>query len=256
MKSSKPKRYKALMLDIDGTLVPNRRDGMPSKRVRETVAEASQYIHIGVATSRPLFLVKHITDQLKLSGPSIINGGAQIIDFPSKKILWEKLLNKKDISQAFSILRNLSVRFFVHDDHKDITPSKTYIPKHPTDILCTGLSDNKADRIVDELSKISTVAVTKIGDWQKGKVGVRISHASATKQHAIFEVARILKIQTHEIIGVGDHYNDFPLLMACGLKVAMGNAVEDLKAIADYIAPSVEEDGVADTIEKFILNNY
>lgn len=41
--------------------------------------------------------------------------------------------------------------------------------------------------------------------------------------------------------------------MACGLKVAMGSAVEDLKAIADYIAPSVDEDGVVDVIQKFIL---
>ena len=41
--------------------------------------------------------------------------------------------------------------------------------------------------------------------------------------------------------------------MACGLKVAMGNAVDDLKAIADYIAPTVDEDGVADVINKFIL---
>ncbi|HXS15232.1 MAG TPA: HAD hydrolase family protein, partial [Candidatus Saccharimonadales bacterium] len=61
-------------------------------------------------------------------------------------------------------------------------------------------------------------------------------------------------ISTEEIIGIGDGHNDFPLLMACGLKVAMGNAVDDLKAIADYIAPSVDEDGVADVIEKFILN--
>jgi len=41
--------------------------------------------------------------------------------------------------------------------------------------------------------------------------------------------------------------------MACGLKVAMGNATEDLKEIADYIAPTVDEDGVADVIEKFVL---
>lgn len=41
--------------------------------------------------------------------------------------------------------------------------------------------------------------------------------------------------------------------MACGFKVAMGNAVDEVKAIADYIAPPVEEDGVADVIEKFIL---
>lgn len=43
--------------------------------------------------------------------------------------------------------------------------------------------------------------------------------------------------------------------MACGLRVAMGNAVDDLKAIADYIAPSVDDDGLAEVIEKFILSN-
>ena len=63
----------------------------------------------------------------------------------------------------------------------------------------------------------------------------------------------MLNIKTDEIIGIGDGYNDFPLLMACGLKVAMGNAVEELKAIADYIAPSVEEDGVVDVINKFVV---
>jgi hydroxymethylpyrimidine pyrophosphatase-like HAD family hydrolase len=62
-----------------------------------------------------------------------------------------------------------------------------------------------------------------------------------------------LHLKKDEIIGVGDGYNDFPLLMACGLKVAMGNAVPDLKEIADYIAPSVVEDGVVDIISKFIV---
>ena len=44
------------------------------------------------------------------------------------------------------------------------------------------------------------------------------------------------------------------MLEACGLKVAMGNAHGDLKMIADYIAPSVDEDGVADVVQKFILS--
>ena len=55
------------------------------------------------------------------------------------------------------------------------------------------------------------------------------------------------------MIGVGDGYNDFPLLMACGLKVAMGNAVPELKAIADYIAPTVADDGIVDVIKTFVL---
>ena len=59
-------------------------------------------------------------------------------------------------------------------------------------------------------------------------------------------------IETHEIISIGDSYNDFPLLMASGLRVAMGNAFSDLKEIAHYIAPSVQQDGVADVIQKFV----
>ena len=81
-----------------------------------------------------------------------------------------------------------------------------------------------------------------------------ITHADATKQHGVMEVAQILGIEKEDIIGVGDGYNDFPLLMACGLKIAMGNAVPELKAIADFVAPSVDEDGVAVVIEKFLLS--
>ena len=101
---------------------------------------------------------------------------------------------------------------------------------------------------------IPTVSVHILPSWTKRKWTISISHTKATKQHAIFEVAKILGIDTHEIIAIGDGGNDLPLLMACGLKVAMGNAVEDLKEIADYVAPSVEEDGVAHVIEKFVLN--
>ena len=81
-----------------------------------------------------------------------------------------------------------------------------------------------------------------------------INHTQATKQFGILKIAEILNISTHEIIAVGDGYNDFPLLMAAGFKVAMGNGVEDIKQIANYIAPSVEDDGVADVIERFVLN--
>ena len=48
--------------------------------------------------------------------------------------------------------------------------------------------------------------------------------------------------------------NDIPLLNICGLKVAMGNADKKLKSIAHHIAPSVDEDGVAHVVEKFILS--
>jgi hydroxymethylpyrimidine pyrophosphatase-like HAD family hydrolase len=63
----------------------------------------------------------------------------------------------------------------------------------------------------------------------------------------------MLGVKYEEIIGVGDSYNDYSLLMASGLKVAMGNAVKELKDVADYIAPSVDEDGLAEVIERYII---
>ena len=226
---------------------------MPSKKVTDAIAKASKLIHIGVATSRPYFALSHIVDHLKLSGPSIIVGGAQIIDTTSEKILFEQPLLKKDVLKAVKDLKSLRVQIAVYDNGKDLIFSKDYKPDNPLQLWIHKLTPKQADTEIALLSHIPTISIFKIPSWTKGRIDIVINHASATKQHAILEVAKILNIETHEIIGIGDGYNDFPLLMACGLKVAMGNAVDDLKEIADYVAPSVEEDGVADVIEKFVL---
>ena len=61
-----------------------------------------------------------------------------------------------------------------------------------------------------------------------------------------------LGIQREEIICIGDAGNDLDMIEYAGLGVAMGNAFEEVKAAADYITGSNEEDGVAQVIEKFV----
>ena len=256
MKSSsikQKKKYKALIVDVDGTLVPNKRDGMPSKKVTDAIAKASKILHVGVATSRPYFILSHIFDHLNLSGPSIIVGGAQIIDTFSKKIIFEQQLLTQDVMEISKLAETLSIPIHIPGNTKEEILSKKNIHQKTTQLWIQGSKLKEADNFINELSPISTISVHKMPSWKNGKIDVSITHASATKQHAIVHIAKLLNIETHDIIGVGDGYNDFPLLMACGLKIAMGNAVNDLKAIADYVAPPVEEDGVADVIEKFIL---
>ena len=250
-------KYRAIILDVDGTLIPNTSDGVPSEKVKEAIESVSHFMHVGIATSRPIAELHNIVDLLSLSGPSIIDGGAQIIDLPSKKILIKHPLKIDDYVRICNVLTKYSLqRFAINDDGLDVSFSPTFIPKNPLNIFIMINSVDK-EKIIEELSLISSVVVHEIILWKEynldGRVALEITDVSATKQHSILEVAQILGISTKDIIGVGDGYNDFPLLMACGLKVAMGNAVEDLKAIADYIALPVEKDGVAEVINKFVL---
>lgn len=253
IKLTKDKKFKALMIDVDGTLIPYAKDALPSTNVTKLISQAAGIIHIGLATQRPLFAVENIAQHLKLSGPSIIAGGAQIYDFTNDQVLWEKSIEKKDIPEILKISTKFKVNFVVFDKDQDFKLDSSYQPHKPLDIYSSTISEQLARKLRKELLQITEIAVNIVPSWEGEGFVVLINHALATKQHGIFEIAKLLKIKTGDIIGIGDGYNDFPLLMACGFKVAMGNAFEDLKEIADYVAPSVYEDGVADVIKKFVL---
>lgn len=242
------------MLDLDGTLIKTY-DALPSPEVTAALQKAKNKIHIGLASSRAYILLKHILNYLQLTGPSIIQGGSRIIDSSSGAVIWEQLIKVKDLNKIFEILTNCKIHFVINDDGKYYDYNTDYVPYKPLHIWVKQiLPVEVGNKIVDSLSSIPSIkATTAPASTDKDRVQIVITHISATKQHAILEVAKVLKIKPSEIIGVGDGDNDFPLLMACGLKVAMGNANDDLKAIADYVAPSVDQDGVADIIEKFIV---
>lgn len=245
--------YKALMLDLDGTTFPNRSDAVPSKAVIDAVKKAQEEVTVCVATGRSLYKASEIIDLLDITSPVILLGGAQIIDGKTKKLIYEQPLSNEDSHAVLHILKPYNPSILI--DYKDhaVHYTPTHRLKKTFTILVIGLTEAVADEITDKLSPLSNVTAHKILSWKHGFFDLNISHTYATKQHGILEVAKLLHINTHEIIGVGDGPNDMPLLMACGLKIAMGNAVSDLKEIADYVAPAVDEDGVVDVIEKFVL---
>jgi len=244
------------MLDLDGTTIPNKSDGMPSKKVKEAIKEVSKKVNVSVVTGRPYQNARHIINELDLKDLAVVAGGTSIIDVEKEKIIWEKKISKKDTKEIFQFLFQRKLSSLVTNnglDQEFWVNSGEVFPFEPTLITLPHLSISEAESIFEELKIFEDIAVHKMVGWKKNTIWLHIMNIEASKQHAIYEVSRILGIETDEIIGVGDGYNDFPLLMACGLKVAMGNAVDELKAIADYIAPTVEQDGVADVIEKFIL---
>lgn len=247
-------KYKALFLDVDGTIVPNRPNALPSARVASAMAKASKLMHVSIATGRPLFMVKNIIDHLHLSGPCIVTDGTQIYDPTTKKYIYESQMSVESFHQAYAILKKHHVKIHINDGDREDVYTGGKLPKKILVIFIPEISREEADSIVKELANVPGIIPYKGVSWTPGMEYVAACSPGGTKLNGIVEVAKMYGIQTHEMIGVGDGYNDFPLLLACGLKIAMGNAVPELKAIADFIAPSVDDDGVATVIEKFVLS--
>ena len=261
MKQSPSKKYKAFMLDIDGTVIKYDYNSLPSQSVVNTIKKAQSEIQICLVTGRSSSSIEHILKKLELNkGYAVINNGANVINIKTGKILYDKPIETQDIKKIIKILNEYNIPFYIKQNHNTMGLVEGYYlekaaPKKGYMFYTDDTHNPKiVEDIIKKLSIIPTISVHKSQHKQKGKYGVNITNAEATKLHGISIVKTLLKVSTDEIIGIGDGYNDFPLLLACGLKIAMGNAVPELKEIADYIAPDVNEDGVAYAINKFILN--
>ena len=73
------------------------------------------------------------------------------------------------------------------------------------------------------------------------------------KGDAIVRVAKVLGMGIDEVYAFGDGINDQPMLRAAGHGVAMGNAVDELKAIAEYVTSDIDKDGVKNALEHYGL---
>lgn len=248
-------KYKALFLDVDGTTVIHGVDNLPSPRVTESVKRAMQTgIMVSLATSRPPKSVIHIIEHLGLNGYCVLSSGAQIYDPKSKKIIIEKVFPKSAMRHIVAAAKRYKSALSIYDGEKEFIYDGTHLPKKVLGIYFSQLEPSILQDITRKLTGVVGITTHRMEAWEAGYECLDIVSAEASKLHGIVEVSRLTGIKTHEIIGVGDGYNDFALLLACGLKIAMGNAVLELKDIADFIAPSVENDGVAVVVEKFILS--
>jgi hypothetical protein len=85
------------------------------------------------------------------------------------------------------------------------------------------------------------------------KFAIHLTDPSVNKGSSLEKIATDLGLKTNEILAVGDSENDIEFLKVAGVKVAVNNADEELKDIANYITEKPYGDGVAEAIERFIL---
>ena len=248
-------KFKLLVLDLDGTTVEPRGDALPSKKVIEAVKKAQKIVGVAVATGRPLSLAKPVIEALDLKGLGVFNGGAEIIDMASGQLIYVKKVSVSTLKELVRLCLPFGYRLYSSEDQygsqlKSAEDVKTEAEK----LFIDSVKSSDAIKILEELEAVKGIAAHPTKSWTKGDVvDIHVTHAQATKQHGVERLITMLKLSKDEVIAIGDDHNDVPLMMAAGFKVAMGDAPEQVKALADYVTETLENDGVAVAIEKLIL---
>ena len=264
--------------DLDGTCLDSK--GRLSDRTREVLERAGkQGICLVIATGRPL---SGIPKELwKVDGMCymIALNGSRIYDVKAQKTIFVQGLNKACLKKTAQIVQKHSVLadFFAGDQvycEKKVyqqaeqfltdTHFCSYYLQTRTPVEDLWQRDlaayepvEKINLFFDDLAEKAQVQKELLG-LEDTKVcsgmeyNLELNHCEVNKGNAIKRLAGKMQIPREEIFGCGDGGNDIELLQAAGVGVAMGNAKEAVKKVADFVTAGNDEDGAAASLEKYL----
>ncbi|MFC2012669.1 Cof-type HAD-IIB family hydrolase [Chloroflexota bacterium] len=271
--------YKLLVMDVDGTLLGQ--DGAVSAEDREALARvAAMGIKISLSTGRTLLSSRSIIDQLSLDGYHILFDGALIVDPVRNEEVLAQTISKELVREAVKFAHQKDInlelfsatRYFIERESWASDIRRNYFNIQPTLVDFTDIWER--ERIIkgtiavhnpeekaqaemfsrqfkDSLSDLrfswtATPAYPKV-DF------INIVALGVSKGTALKALTSHLKIPLSAVMAIGDERNDIPLLTEAGLAVAMENALDEVKAVADYVTLDVDHSGVAAAVNKFLL---
>jgi Cof subfamily protein (haloacid dehalogenase superfamily) len=267
--------YKLLVLDVDGTLIG--RGAYPTPRVAEAVAEAqARGVSVVLGTGRATEACYHLLRHLYLEGLHIFFDGAAVVEWPSNEIIFLQALPPRAAQRLIELSResNLFLEIYAHDfyfieqdgalaEHQrqklqifplitDLMSLVNRVKMVKGQLLAVNAEEKqRADLITKEMNTLCKMSWS-LDPSNNIHFGNAISR-HVSKGSALRDIIEYLAIDAGQVLAIGDSFNDLPVFEVAGAKVAMGNAPESLRQIADWVAPTVEDDGVAAAIEKFIL---
>ncbi|MGQ9676735.1 MAG: Cof-type HAD-IIB family hydrolase [Chloroflexota bacterium] len=256
--------------DLDGTLMPRYQSLRP--RVIDAVRAAqANGTRVTIATGRLFSMVLPYAQQLGLVTPLISHHGALIKDPATGHELYHQGVPLPIVREIVLLARNrdLPVAAYVQDTVyvdrlKPEWPVYSWLVKIGAQDVgdLTAFLDREPTRvaIVTEAPKTKQL-VLELRDYFGDRLHVtsghpllaEMSHPDVSKARGLARLAEHLGIDQSEIMAVGDDWNDIEMLSYAGFGVAMGGCPPEVQAVADYIAPSAEEDGAAHVLEKFVL---
>lgn len=126
--------------------------------------------------------------------------------------------------------------------------------EEPNNNLYISTNDSFKRNLFDNLSQLPNNIAEKYTLLKTSPYTVEVIRKEANKGMGVKAISDRFRIRKEEVICIGDSGNDRHMIEYAGLGVAMGNAFEEIKEIADYITEDNENNGVAHVIEKFILS--
>jgi Cof subfamily protein (haloacid dehalogenase superfamily) len=255
---------------MDGTLF--RGDLVISDRVKSAIAAAqSAGVLLVLATGRMPAAARSFIQLLGLSGPQIFSNGALVANVNGEIVF--HLTVDAPVAQrvvAYCAERQLHVNAYVGDDVyvASIGPEAEFTRQlnrlNPIAVPDLGefvAASAPTKMVVVRLPQVETGLLPRLQQDFRGDLLVFSSvpqycemvNPRVDKGRALASLIERLEIPREAVAAIGDGDNDVTLLEAAGFPIAMGNGTAKLKSIAREIVGSVEEDGVAAAIDRFIL---
>lgn len=255
---------KAVVSDFDGTLAIHHT--VPPDVQKDLKLFCNSGIQFSIATGRAYEgVVAQVCSELNLSDLHIVRGGAEIYSRTKKGVVWGEYISYDDVQEVLKHLATIKDLYYVVEQgellysktgepHDEFGQGVSYgllsnLPHAPTPkIFIPPFQNPSLVQPVYEAVKTKFPHLHIIRTSSSRGLGIDINAGMAGKHAALLAYTHLTGIDRAHILGVGDSYNDFPLLEACGIKVAMGNAGPELKAIADYVVRPVQDNGMIDVL--------
>lgn len=255
---------KAVFFDVDGTLVSFKTHKVPKSTLDAIKTMQDKNIKVFVATGRHpsiLYMGNNVAE-IKFDGFVTLNGQYCFND--KHEVLYENHICKKDIEAIVDFVKENNITCtFVED-------KEMYVNQIDDCVRNVLESVNLPLPLVTDVSRAVKAKIFQLNpyipvDYQDTFMSV-LPNCEATRWSPLFidvipagggKHVAVKKIMEHygytkdEVMAFGDGGNDKTMIMAAGIGVAMGNANEELKEVADYITDTVDNDGVVKALKHF-----
>lgn len=239
---------KLIALDIDGTLL-NHKHKVSSVTKEEIERAVSQGVHVMLCTGRPADFCHNIMEGLNLNGYLITVSGGEIWT-PDRELIERKVHAPEMMETLYQLGEQMGLAMWLIST-KQVYENGAYPDSfYEEDWLKIGFHTDDAD-------KLSTMkqALSKYDDLELTNShpnNIEVNPFGVSKAHGLEKVCKLLNLTLDNVMAVGDSLNDYTMINQAGIGVAMGNAQQEIKNIADYITETNEHDGVAQAIRQFI----